>query len=232
MTDEEPYGPPSAALPLEQAMRELLPAKMWEELARAENALENATLPEQPSRVNKTRSEWRAAKAKYASIIRAMPRSPRPQEVWEKMHDTLHAMLEAGELEAFGQEDPPFGPWKAIPARAWRKLRVSDSGTGTAKVGANVVHDIHILPPGAEDHMPTGMPGRPTLGREIILAEFLRRSECGETASNLTAESRALEQWYASTYPKRQCPTLKTISGYLRDTWRSLGHPNAKCRKY
>jgi len=65
------------------------------------------------------------------------------------------------------------------------------------------VHDIHILPPDADDHMPTGTPGRPKKGIDIIRVEFQRRVGAGEIAGSLAAEARALQAWYRETYPRR-----------------------------
>jgi hypothetical protein len=134
----------------------------------------------------------------------------------------MKAKLEAGELTAFGQENPPFGPWQAIPAPAWRQLRITNVRKGQAAVGANIVHDIHILPPEADDHMPTGTPGRPKKGIDIIRIEFQRRVEAGEIAASLAAEARALQVWYRQTWPRRDCPTAKTIENNLREAWRAV----------
>ncbi|MFN6979677.1 MAG: hypothetical protein ACK4OP_16230, partial [Gemmobacter sp.] len=114
------------------------------------------------------------------------------------------------------------GPWHAIPAPAWRQLRITNVRKGEATVGANIVHDIHILPPDSDDHMPRGTPGRPTKGIDIIRAEFQRRVEAGEIAASLAAEARALREWYRTSYPRRDCPTAKTIENNLRDGWRAV----------
>ena len=81
-------------------------------------------------------------------------RGPILHRVWNGMLAAMKAKLEAGELTAFGQEDPPFGPWHAIPAPAWRQLRITNVRKGEASVGANIVHDIHILPPDADGPLP------------------------------------------------------------------------------
>ena len=220
MTDHKPYGPPPGALPLEQAMREFLPAEMWEEYARVTEARKNA--PKRPSYIDMSVREWEAAMVSYEAATRR--RSPRADlhRVWNGMLATMKAKLEAGELTAFGQENPPFGPWHAIPAPAWRQLRITNVRKGQATVGANIVHDIHILPPDADDHMPTGTPGRPKKGIDIIRIEFQRRVEAGEIAGSLAAESRALAEWYRQTYPRRDCPTTKTIENNLREAWRAV----------
>ncbi|MBS0125679.1 hypothetical protein [Thetidibacter halocola] len=72
--------------------------------------------------------------------------------------------------------------------------------------------------------MPTGTPGRPKKGIDIIRIEFQRRVEAGEIAENLAAEARALQAWYREAYPRRDCPTTKTIENNLREAWRA-GRP-------
>lgn len=135
------------------------------------------------------------------------------------MLTAMKAKLEGGDLTAFGQDDPPFGPWHAIPAPAWRQLRITNVRRGEASVGANTVHDIHIPPPDAEEITRTGMPGCPTKGSDIIGCKFQRRAEAGEIADSLAAEARALQAWYCETYPRRDFPTTKTIENNHRDAW-------------
>ena len=225
MTHQKPYGPPPDALPLEQAMREFLPAEMWEEHARATEARKNA--PKRPTYLSGALSGQDEAKA--ANRVASRSRSARAElhRVWNRMLAAMKAKLEAGELTAFGQENPPFGPWHAIPAPAWRQLRITNVRKGEATVGAKTVHDIHILPPDADDHMPTGTPGRPKKGIDIIRAEFQRRVDAGELADSLAAESRALADWYRQTWPRRDCPTPKTIENNLREDWRAVSRRTA-----
>jgi hypothetical protein len=61
MTDQKPYGPPPGALPLEQAMREFLPAAMWEEHARATEV--RKSLPKRPTYFSSFMSDWQDVKA-------------------------------------------------------------------------------------------------------------------------------------------------------------------------
>lgn len=220
MTDQKPYGPPPDAIPLSDAMKEYLPAEMWEEHARATEARKNA--PKRPSYLSMSVRDWQDAKDSHDAANRTRSARADLHRVWNGMLAAMKAKLEAGELTAFGQEDPPFGPWHAIPAPAWRQLRITNVRKGEASVGANIVHDIHILPPDADDHMPTGTPGRPTKGIDIIRIEFQRRVDAGEIADSLAAEARALQAWYRETYPRRDCPTTKTIENNLRDAWRAV----------
>ncbi len=59
-------------------------------------------------------------------------------------------------------------------------------------------------------------------GIDIIRVEFQRRVEAGEIAGSLAAEARALQAWYHETYPRRDCPTTKTIENNLREAWRAV----------
>lgn len=219
MTDQKPYGPPPDSIPLSEAMKQFLPAEMWEEHARATEARKNA--PKRPSYLSMSVREWEAANASYEAANRTRSARADLHRVWNRMLATMKAKLEAGELTAFGQENPPFGPWHAIPAPAWRQLRITNVRKGQASVGANIVHDIHILPPDADAQMPTGMPGRPSSGKEIIDAEFQRRVAAGEMEGSLAAQCRVLAEWYRATYPRQRCPTTKTIENNLRPAWRA-----------
>lgn len=214
MADQKPYSPPPGALPFEQAMKEFLPAEMWEEYARATEARENA--PKRPSYFSMSVREWEAANASYEAANRSRSARADPDRVWYGVRAAMKAKLEAGELTAFGQDNPPCGPWRAIPAPAWRQLRIKNVQKGGASIGANIVHNIYILPPDADEHMPTGTPGRPKKGINIIRVEFQRRIEAKELAASLAAESRALADWYHQTYPRRGCPTAKTIENNIR----------------
>lgn len=220
MTDQKPYGPPPDAIPLSDAMKEYLPTEMWEEHARATEARKNA--PKRPRYLSMSVRDWQDAKDSHAAANRTRSARADLHRVWNGMLAAMKAKLEAGELTAFGQEDPPFGPWHAIPAPAWRQLRITNVRKGEASVGANIVHDIHILPPDAGEITRTGMPGCPTKGRDIIGYEFQRRAEAGEIADSLAAEARALQAWYRETYPRRDCPTTKTIENNLREAWRAV----------
>jgi hypothetical protein len=222
-------APPPDALPLADAMRELLPAELWEAHARAKKA--HMALPggevwiseylygrEEAHAANQDARQKRAARLEL-------------ERTWRAILAELTTRLASGTLIAMAQDDAPFGPWRAIPAPAWGQLRITHVKRGEAKVGDRTIRDIRILLPVADDHIPTGMPGRRTLGREIILSEFHRRRGSGETAPTLAAESRTLAEWYRTTYPLNQCPTSKTISGNLLPAWRAAGLTIEKCGK-
>lgn len=213
MTDQKPYGPPPDAIPLSDAMKEFLPAEMWEEHARATEARKNT--PKRPSYLSMSVRDWQDAKDSHDAANRTRSARADLHRVWNGMLAAMKAKLEAGELTAFGQEDPPFGPWHAIPAPAWRQLRITNVRKGEATVGANIVHDIHILPPDADDHMPTGTPGRPKKGIHLIMAEFERRRDTGSTEPSRKREADWLLRWFRAHHPGKEPPTVKTIYNNL-----------------
>ena len=195
-------------------MKRFLPAEMWEEYDRAKEERQN--LPRRPNFFSTQMHDWEEAKSDYNSKARTHSAKADPSRVWTDMMGAMKAKLEAGELTGFAQDDPPFGPWRAIPASAWRALRIKNVAKGQATNGTKMLSDIHILPLGLDDHMPTGLPGRPSKGIEIIRAEFERREAAGEIAASLAAESRALADWYHRAYPLRDRPSPKTIGNNIR----------------
>lgn len=60
MTDQKPYGLPADAIPLSDAMKEFLPAEMWEAHARATEARKNA--PKRPSYLSMSVRDWQDAR--------------------------------------------------------------------------------------------------------------------------------------------------------------------------
>mgnify|MGYP005864190115 CR=1 FL=1 len=130
MTDQKPYGPPPDAIPLSDAMKEFLPAEMWEEHARATEARKNT--PKRPSYLSMSVRDWQDAKDSHDAANRTRSARADLHRVWNGMLAAMKAKLEAGGLPAFGQKDPPFGPWHAIPAPAWRQLRITNVRKGEA----------------------------------------------------------------------------------------------------
>lgn len=63
---------------------------------------------------------------------------------------------------------------------------------------------------------PTGLAGRPTKGREIIFAEYIRRRDAGEVLSKVAAEASTLRLWYKQNYPTAQHPASKTVENLIR----------------
>jgi len=200
MNDQHTFSPPRDAIPFSDAMKQYLPAEMWDEYARATKALKNmAGQSRNFSRPARLNLDW----------------------VWYGIIAAMKAKLEVGELRAFGQDNPPCDPWRAIPAAAWRNLRITNVETGKARVGPKEIYNIYVLPPGADDHMPTGTPGRPTMGIDIIRVEFYRREAANKLEASLAAECRALAAWYSLTYPGRHGPKIKTVENNIRPDYRA-----------
>jgi hypothetical protein len=63
---------------------------------------------------------------------------------------------------------------------------------------------------------PTGMPGRPSKGKNLIEDECARRIRDGRALPTLADEARALFDWYKAEYPKEERPTEKTIQNNIR----------------
>lgn len=67
----------------------------------------------------------------------------------------------------------------------------------------------------------TGDPGRPTLGRELYLAEFRRRIAAGETCPTLAAEVQALREWYMAAHPGKPLSGAGAMSNNIRVEYRA-----------
>lgn len=217
MTEQHLHGPPSGAIPLSDAMQRFLPAEIWEEFGRAKEERQN--LPRRPNFFSTQMHDWEEVKSAHKSKARTRSAKADPNQVWADMVAAINAKLEAGELTGFAQDDPPFGPWRAIPASAWRALRIKNVAKGQVTNGTMTLSDIHILPHGPADNMRTGVPGRPPKGIEIIRAEFERRVAAGEKAASLAAESRALADWYHRAYPLCDRASPKTIANNIRSNY-------------
>jgi hypothetical protein len=64
----------------------------------------------------------------------------------------------------------------------------------------------------------TGAPGRPS-SMHLIVREFQRRKEAGETCSKLAAEARALREWFVHEHPDAEAPSVHTIENRLRELY-------------
>jgi len=240
MNDQSSSSPPHGSTPLSDAMKEFLPAEMWDEFARATEARKN------PQR-------WPGASNNQE--IRS--RFVRLSNAWHAIIAAMKLKFETGELTAFGREDPPLGPWCVISAPAWRTLRITNVENGVASVGPNKIYDIYVLPPDAtpespdyDDLMRTGTaehlrlyanigtpdaedldligregppsdirePPRPKRGKAgrptdiaIILAELERRIEECSLELSLSQQAKALRDWFKLNHPKKRLMTAKTI---------------------
>ncbi|PKQ10731.1 MAG: hypothetical protein CVT70_18000 [Alphaproteobacteria bacterium HGW-Alphaproteobacteria-1] len=151
------------------------------------------------------------------------------KQILMQIEGDLMSKLRRGVLTIWAREGSPLAPWRKIPASAWRTLKLDDVIKGTAKGPGVELFDIRmgvpvkvqappaaIAPPVEDDLIPKGTPGRPNKGIDIIKVEFERRAAAKELASSLAAESRTLADWYRHTYPRRECPTPKTIENNIR----------------
>lgn len=146
-----------------------------------------------------------------------------------EIEEGIMSKLRRGLLTVWAREGSPVAPFRAVPASAWRTLKLDDVIKGTAKGPGVELFDIRmgvpvevqavpvaIAPREDDDLIPKGTPGRPKKGIDIIKLEFERRAAAKELASSLAAEARALQAWYRETYPRRDCPTTKTIENNIR----------------
>ena len=213
MNDAYTHGPPKKAMPLLEAIRCYLPASLWEEYFR---------LTDEQNPPPKRRNFLPAYVGINQHALRAQTLRARRRQLCNALDRAMRAKLEAGELVGIAQHDPPFGPWRVIPAVSWRQMRLRSLEKGEYRSGAHVLSDIRVLQPESDDQTPTGMPGRQAKGAATVRAEFERRAAAGETKPTLGGEARALADWYRETYPRRTCPTPKTIENNLREAWRRV----------
>jgi hypothetical protein len=152
-------------------------------------------------------------------------------KAWAAIKRALIEQLVSGELAAFAQADPPFGPWRLIPAAAWRSLQIKDVGHGRV-MGPNIdLTGLHIKKACLDGApiMTTGVQGRPSKSRHIIEAEFARRVEAGQIEQSLSQQSLVLAAWFKTNHPDKPHPTAKTIENNLRDAYREAARNAANC---
>lgn len=215
MTEKHLQGPPAEAIPLLDAMKRFLPVEMWAEYDRAVEAQKHQA--NSPDYFSMRVREWRSAQERHDALA---PKSPRLQVVEIKLRSAFQEMLKGGRLIAYAQQDPPLGPWHRLTPANWRLLQIKDAKKGTIATKSSVLFDAHIVEAAAEtevdDHMPTGMQGRRTKGRELIIQELDRRIRDGELEDTLAAQARVLGGWYRGQYPRRQAPKDETIGNNIR----------------
>jgi hypothetical protein len=222
MTGQNTSGPPKASIPLSKAMQQFLP-DMWQVYAVALEARKNR--PKPPDFFSMSTRQWVDQTTSFEQERRRQTEGTSADRIWSAMIDALLVKLCAGEVVGYGQDEPPFGPWREIPTSAWRQLRITNIARGTASVGPRKLHDIHVIQAPLtddQDLIPTGAPGRPSLGIEAIHDEFKRRTASGLLEPSLRLQARALVDWYRENYPVRQSPTTRTVENRIRGDYRAV----------
>ena len=220
MNDLVDPDPPNGSVPLLDAMRRFLPAEMWDDFDRARIANDKGNSPTRPDYWSMPLTDWVDAKAVYRGSRRTRPVRADPYLAWNALLSAFKLKFQTGELLAFGQVDPPFGPWQVITASAWGDARISNVQKGKVSFGPKEIYGLHVLPLNDEGSLPTGLPGRRSKGAELIRIEFNRRATARVFEPTLAAESRWLADWYHQTHPKNQRVTAKTIENNLRAPYR------------
>lgn len=195
-------NPPSGALPLADAIAKFAPSDLWADYERA--SAQRRAVPRNAGNQSKNRH----VHAEVNRLLRQIKQA------------VTHRLL-VGELIAFAQEDPPFGPWRQIPAAAWRSMKLSDIRKGRATERTTTLHALHILEitPAREAPVRRERTGRPS-EFPVIETEFERRIQAGKIAVSLNAQAEQLADWYAATYPRRRPYSPSTIRNRLRDRYR------------
>lgn len=145
-----------------------------------------------------------------------------------EIEEGLMSKLRRGLLTVWAREGSPIAPFRAIPASAWRTLKLDDVVKGTAKAPGVTLFDIRAGVPVAEkapEPVPapplpeTGSPGRPS-HMHFVVSEFRRRVQAGQLEPSLAREAATLEAWFEANHPDKQPLTAKTIENKLRKDYR------------
>ena len=195
-------NPPAGALPLAEALALFSPPDLWSDYLRKSAVRRGVP---RDAAYNKER------KPLQADLNRLLRR----------IKQTVVDRLIAGELIGFGQEAPPFGPWRRIPAAAWRTLKLADIRKGVARGSDIELGGLHILEAGPAN---SSSIRRDRIGRPsdfpTIEAEFDRRIKAGDIAGSLNQQAHILADWYAITYPHHRPYRPSTIRNRLREKYR------------
>lgn len=224
-------------IPFGEALRKFVPANLWDDFERASADL--SAEPRRPSYWAMSVREWRDAMEDYSSRsdLRA-DAGAKTETAMSRIVGHLIERLVAGELTGLVQDDPPFGPWRAIPSLSWRSLEPVDIEAGHFRAGNTQLRSVQVVE--GQDEPPveivsSGSAGRPT-SRQLYMAEFRRRRDAGIAEPTVKGEAMHLESYMKQRFPSAPGSDSKTIENNIRDEhrkWRaSLAAPTrGKVRK-
>jgi len=214
-------------VPFGEALHLFVPAELWDEYDRA--ASEAAAEPRRPSYWGMGVREWRDAMEVYSSRSDLRARARAKAEIaLSRIVAHLIERLVAGELTGVVQDDPPFGPWRAIPSLSWRSLEPVDIEAGHFRAGNTQLRFVHVVEgryetlvdivssgPEPKSQPPrTGAPGQPS-SMYLIKREWEERHARGKIESSRKEQAGVLRNWLISEHPEMPPPTEKTIYNQL-----------------
>jgi hypothetical protein len=148
--------------------------------------------------------------------------------------------LVKGELVCWAQPATTDAVYRKLNTSAWWALVIDDwwgdtlieatrdehhdfvpVAGGTRYYGARIEPpDLHSAAAVEVDPHRTGYPGRPPKGKDLIEDEARRRAKEGKMLPALTAEVKALRDWYVDKYPNVARPQCGTIENNIRQIHR------------
>ena len=156
---------------------------------------------------------------------------PRPGSIHEAIPAThlMHPMIGITEWDMVRVDTShPAGKWLnlRIPEYAKVQFRTAEvlalwpAGTTRSPSTAEAPSSTALPTPShpspiklATDH--SGAPGRPT-SKHLVLAEYLRRAEAGESCSSITEEGKALSAWLSATHSLLTPMMPRTVENTIR----------------
>lgn len=137
MKHKQPIDAPAGALPLDQAMREFVPAELWTEYREAAERCIGLPPPmwlpphnERASTVN--------AQTNYTLKMRK-----KKAAAWKRIIISFRSMLWDGSLIAYGRQNV-LGELVPVPPHAWRYLAWKNAETGTVAGGGITFYDLRV----------------------------------------------------------------------------------------
>ncbi len=214
---EAPASPPAGAIPLREAVERFSPTELWRAYQR-KSAQRRALQGRSAGPLLSDDDTAPEARAVHNELNRLR----------RQIKQVLVDRLIAGELVAWGQAEPPFGPWRPIPAAAWQDLQIKDIRRGRVFGPSGDLGGVHILKAeGAaaaahtDRQVPgTGAPGRPSAMHKVA-QELQRRAEAGRLEPSLNRQAQVLAEWLTATHPDLPPATAKTIANRLREAYRA-----------